>query len=216
MWEEELYSEGRHLNRYPYDQVVTFLFRNAPPRPRQTVRVIEVGCGAGNNLWFAAREGFTVCGIDGSPSAIAFARKRFADEGLTGDLRVGDFTSLPFPDESADLAFDRGALTCAGFEAATRAIAEIRRVLSPGGRFLFTPFSTRHTSCHARDHDGLVSPVTTGDLAGLGQICFYDEGDIATILGEGWQVLGLELQEISDRHTGHLHAVWCVTSEKLG
>jgi len=58
-WEQQIYGQGAHLNLYPFDVVVTFVFRNAPrDRPRSEVRIVEIGCGAGNNLWFAAREGF--------------------------------------------------------------------------------------------------------------------------------------------------------------
>ena len=37
-------------------------------------RILEVGCGMGNNLWFAAREGCRVSGLDAVESAIRFAR----------------------------------------------------------------------------------------------------------------------------------------------
>jgi hypothetical protein len=57
---DEIYGQGRHFNHYPYDAVVSFVFNNRPgDRPRDQVRVLEVACGAGNNLWFAAREGFS-------------------------------------------------------------------------------------------------------------------------------------------------------------
>jgi 2-polyprenyl-3-methyl-5-hydroxy-6-metoxy-1,4-benzoquinol methylase len=76
IWEEK-YSAG-HAQRYPWDPVVTFIFRNAPrDRPRSEVRILEVGCGTASNLWFAAREGFNVAGVDGGESAIAYAKQRF-------------------------------------------------------------------------------------------------------------------------------------------
>jgi SAM-dependent methyltransferase len=216
MWETAIYAERRYLNRYPYDFVVSFVFRYAPAGPRKAVNILEVGCGAGNNLWFAAREGFSVFGIDGSRSAIAHAQRRLADEGLQGDLRVGDFTSLPFDDASIDLAIDRGALTCAGFTVASRAVAEVRRVLKPGGSFVFNPYSTRYTSCApgSRSADGLVADITTGDLVGVGQICFYDEADVRRVLGEGWKILAFEFGEITDHCSGEVRAEWRVISRK--
>ncbi|MBK9203500.1 MAG: class I SAM-dependent methyltransferase [Candidatus Obscuribacter sp.] len=51
--------------------------------------------------------------MEGSASAIQYAQERFKLENLKGDLRVGDFTALPFTDNTFDLVIDRGALTCA-------------------------------------------------------------------------------------------------------
>ena len=214
----ELYGSGVQLNRYPWDAVVRFVHANSPPgRARADVGVIEVGCGAGANLWFAAREGFAVAGIDGSDSAIAYAQQRFADDGLTGDLRVGDFTELPWPDGSFDLAIDRAALTCCGRTAAERAVAELRRVLRPGGRLLFTPYSDRHPSAAAGlpGEDGVRSGIDAGALVGVGQICFYGRADIDRLL-DGWQLLAVEHHDVLDEldtAAARLRSHWHVVAE---
>ena len=71
IWERLYQAGGRHRNRYPFDSVVQFVFRHRPKDvPVNEVRILEVGCGAGNNLWFAALEGFQVTGIDASETAI--------------------------------------------------------------------------------------------------------------------------------------------------
>ena len=88
---EDAYRNG-HRQAYPWDAVVSFVMRNAPrDRPRDQVRILEVGCGTASNLWFASREGFNVSGIDISSDAIQFARTWFEREGLKGDLREGSF-----------------------------------------------------------------------------------------------------------------------------
>jgi SAM-dependent methyltransferase len=216
VWEEK-YRAG-HAQRYPWDFVVTFLFRNAPVgRPRRDVRVLEVGCGTASNLWCAAREGFDVCGIDGSPSAIASAKARFAAEGLAGDLRVGPFAPLPFATASADLAIDRGALTCVGFADGRAAIAEIRRVLQPGGRFLFNPYADDHTSCAASEAgaDGLRQNIAAGTMVGVGGVCFYGRADVERAL-EGWSVRSL--QHVAAVEWGgaarSIHSEWRAIAEK--
>ena len=94
---EDIYSSGRHLNRYPWDSVVSFIYRFKPNvEPRSKVNVLEIGFGSGSNLWFAAREGFSVFGVEFSPSAVEFATNRFKSDSLSGNLRLGDFCSLPF------------------------------------------------------------------------------------------------------------------------
>ena len=168
IWEEK-YADG-HIDRYPWDTVVSFVFRNIPrDKPRSDIRILEVGCGTGANLWFAAREGFNVSGVDASTSAINSARRRFNEDGLAGDLRVADFTSLPFSDMEFDIVIDRCSLVCCNFEMAKQAISEIHRVMKLGGRFFFNPYSDRHSS-YSSGHlgsDGLVSEITSGTMVGV-------------------------------------------------
>ena len=217
VWEAS-YAAG-HSQLYPWNAVVSFVFRYAPKeRARENVRVVEVGCGTGSNLWFAAREGFAVCGIDGSPTAIARARERFAQDGLIGDFRVAEFDKLPFDDGSFDLAIDRGALTCVGHAAGRAAVAEVARVLRPGGFFYFNPYSKRHSSAVAGTPgaDGLVRNIVRGTLVGAGGISFYGRDDVERALPAPWRirVLGhLERSDLLDENN-LVHAEWRVISEK--
>lgn len=209
-----LQAAGTHLSRWPWDAVVSFVFRHAPrDRDRRDVRILEVGCGGAPNLWFAAREGFSVAGIDGSEPGIAYARARFAEDGLEGDLRVGDFTSLPFEDGSFDLAIDRGAITCAGLSAGRRAVAEVQRVLVPGGAFLFNPYSDRHSSAASGrpGPDGVTLDIAAGSMVGVGQICFYGADDLDRALAHGWAVERREHLELAS-DDGSVHAEWRVVA----
>lgn len=219
-WEQEIYSQGHHLNRYPFDSVVSFVFRWRPrSQPATETRVVEVGCGVGNNLWFAAREGFSVAGIDGSATAIAHARARFTREGLTGELVVGNFAELPWADGSFDLAIDRCSLTCATPVLQRRAIAEVQRVLKPGGHFFFNGYSDRHTSAQAgvRLADGRVGQIAGGSLVGAGSLTFWSRADIDALFGEGWAIVTcehLELADAIDEHGGSRHTEWRVVARK--
>ncbi len=220
-WETDIYSQGRCLNKQPYDIVVQFVFRHFPRnRARHTVRILEIGCGAGNNLLFAAAEGFQVTGLDGSRSAVEHARRRFAQSGLQAELHVGDFTQLPFADESFDLAIDRGALVCTSLGSGRRAAAEVRRVLKPGGKFLFNPYSAAHTSASSGTpvDDGLVIDIDRGSLVSCGQLCFYRRADVDAVAADGWNVLQLEHMQATDlaRTPAEVHAEWRVILEKTG
>ena len=218
IWEEK-YSQG-HFQRYPWDTVVSFVFRNYPRhKQRHEVRILEVGCGTASNLWFAAREGFRVTGIDASPSAIEYAQKRFAKDNLTGDLRVGDFTQIPFEDDYFDLVIDRAAITCCGWSVAQQAVAEIRRVLQPEGKFFFNPYSDRHSSYISGKpgKDGLIFDISAGTLVDTGQICFYNRQQIEALFNQGWELQNVEhleiRQEIQPQHLSHTE--WRVISQKI-
>jgi SAM-dependent methyltransferase len=217
---EGIYSEGRALNRYPFDSVVQFIYRNySRAKPRAETKILEIGCGAGNNLWFAAREGFTVFGIDGSPSAIEYARKRFADEGLGGDFRIVDFVKLPFKDNTFDFVIDRAALTCSTTSDAAKTIAEVKRVLLPGGKFFFNPYSDHHSShvSGITGPDGLTVDISGGTLTGIGPVRFYGKREILGMFGAGWKVTGLRHVEFMDELTPpyDCHAEWILTAEKV-
>jgi SAM-dependent methyltransferase len=217
VWEEK-YANG-HEQRYPWDLVVSFVLRNAPrDRARSSVRILEVGCGTGANIRFAAAEGFTVSGVDGSTHAIARAKKRFEQEGLEGDLRVGDFTALPFEDSCFDLVIDRAALTCCGAGALSIALGEIWRVLKPEGRFLFNPYSDTHTGYRTGQAgpDNVIERIPDGDLAGVGQIHFVSRSEVDMLFRHGWRLLSVKRMELTEMlgRESPLHGEWRVIAAK--
>jgi ubiquinone/menaquinone biosynthesis C-methylase UbiE len=179
---------------------------------------MEIGCGAGNNLWFAAREGFSVAGVDGSPSAIKFAQKRFSDEGLNGDLRVADFIKLPFQDNAFDFVIDREALTCSPFADAQKTVAEVHRVLAPGGKFFFNPYSDRHSSFASGKPGpgGVTVDISGGTLTDIGPIFFYGKRDLHSLFATGWKLVSMRhieyMEELEPLY--NCHAEWIVVAEK--
>lgn len=178
-WEKDIYRAGLQLNRWPYSEVVSAFSRRRSTWPeREAPRVLEIGFGAGNNLWFLAEAGFDVAGIEYSATAVAHAQARLADLGLTADLRIGDLKELPFEDNSFDFVLDRGALT-QNLHADVRAAAEdIYRVLVPDGEFLsFTLFGEEHPG---RRHGKEVAPgssdhFTEGYFKTVGLTSFFSE-----------------------------------------
>jgi len=140
VWEETF--RNRAWGKYPPEHVVRFVARSfSRAADRSTLRLLEIGCGPGANVWFMAREGFSVSGIDGSPTAIQLAAQRLAEEGLRADLRAGDFTQLPWPDDSFDAVIENVSLYSNPTSAIERAINEVYRVLRPGAPFLSSFFS---------------------------------------------------------------------------
>lgn len=218
-WEDN-YQQGHAINRYPWDTVISFVFHHRPrDKSRAETRILEVGFGTGSNLLFAAREGFSVSGIEGSETAVAYARKRFEEEKLAGDLRVGDFTQLPFENDSFDLVIDRGALTCVGTSHLRAAIDEIRRVLRPGGKFHFNPYTDSHTSyCSGRQRaDGLTHDIMRGSLTTAGPVRFTARREIDSFLETGWQMESVKRLELTEMlgEAGDIHAEWRVVASKL-
>lgn len=102
-------------------------------------RVLDVGTGPGYLALAASRlvgaEGAAV-GIDASPEMIDRARMLAAREGARAEYRVVSAESLPFEEGSFDVAVSRLVLHHLPGDLKLRALAEVRRVLRPGGRLL--------------------------------------------------------------------------------
>ena len=96
--------------------------------------VLEVGCGIATDGARFARSGARYVGLDRSTDALELARRRFDLEGLEGRFESGPATELPFPEGTFDLVYSHGVLH--HIEGTEAAVAEIRRVLRPGGRIL--------------------------------------------------------------------------------
>jgi len=102
-------------------------------------RVLEIGCGPGHlSIRLARHHGLGVTGLDLDPAMIARARAN-THRAETGDQRrpeflVGDVAALAFPDESFDLVVS--TLSMHHWADPAAGLAEIGRVLRPGGRAL--------------------------------------------------------------------------------
>ena len=96
------------------------------------LKVLEIGCGLGTDGAQFAKAGADYTGVDLTKAAVELARKRFAVSGLEGKFQVADAENLEFADESFDLVYSHGVLHHTPDTEA--AVAEIWRVLRPGGR----------------------------------------------------------------------------------
>lgn len=193
-WENKIYGLGRHLNLYPHHSVVSFLMRKYPqPQNRTKIRVLEVGCGAGNNLWFAAREGFQVSGIDGSESAIEFARQRFDNDRLVGDFQVGDFQCLDWKSSTFDIVIDRQAVLCNRLDVIERSFDEVKRVLKKGGAFFSMIYSDRHPERINGRHlgDNSYDNFNVGYFKDCGTVHFSPVDEIKSIYGDRFEIKSL-------------------------
>ena len=95
--------------------------------------VLEIGIGTGRNLPHYGDD-VRLTGVELSPAMLEIARARAHELGREVDLRVGDAQALEFGDESFDTVVCTLSLCTIPDDRA--AVAEMRRVLRPGGRLL--------------------------------------------------------------------------------
>jgi SAM-dependent methyltransferase len=106
-------------------------------------RVLDVGCGNGYVLERYARAGARVTGVDLTEQAVDLTRRRFQLRGCRGELIVASAEALPFADASFDCVCSMGVLH--HIPDTSLGVAEVRRVLRPGGR-LITMFYSRESA----------------------------------------------------------------------
>ena len=122
-----------------YDKQIGFFDRHLFRDSRAWVcaqasgRTLEVAIGTGLNLPLYPA-GITLTGIDFSPAMLDIARRRAGELGATADLREADAQALPFAGDAFDTVVCTFSL-CA-IPDHRRALAEMRRVLRPGGLLL--------------------------------------------------------------------------------
>jgi ubiquinone/menaquinone biosynthesis C-methylase UbiE len=122
-----------------YDTVIAvaewLLFRGGRQWACRQVRdkVLEVGVGTGRNLPFYPPE-VHLTGIELSPAMLVRARARADQLDRPADLRQGDAQRLPFRDASFDSVI--ATLTLCSIPDDVAAVAEMARVLRPGGRLV--------------------------------------------------------------------------------
>lgn len=180
--------ENSRFGRYPPEELLRFMARNFYDVPdRSKVAVLEVGCGPGANIWYVAREGFAAFGLDGSKVALARAQERCVEEHVAVDLRQADAMNMPYQDGFFDAIFELECVYSNNLGDSKKIIAEVHRILKPGGLFFSKTFAT------GSDGDGKDTYVDKNFthidikddvlLEGDGVVRFTAQNEIADLYG---------------------------------
>jgi SAM-dependent methyltransferase len=162
-------------------------------------RVLDSGCGTGENTLLAAAHGADAVGIDLSGRAIERARAKAAERGLavrfeTGDvLRLGDL-ALAF-----DTVIDSGVFHVFDDEARARYVASLASVLGPGGHCYLICFSDRQP--------GEFGPRRVS------------QDELRAAFSDGWTVVSIDAEafELNDAAFGISSAqAWLAVIQRLG
>ena len=149
---------GARLTRYPI-----------PPFPLpggDGRELLDVGCNWGRWTIAATRAGWRPTGIDLAKKSVGAARRVAGQLGVEAEYVVADARELPFDDGSFAAVFSYSVLQHLAKEDVPRVVAEVRRVLRPGGLvWIEMP--------NARGPLNLVRQARRGFSAGSGQDVRY-------------------------------------------
>ncbi len=139
-WHEKLYAEQGFAaqRRYPNEELLRFMgahYFGIEPAARARMKILEVGCGSGANLWMIACEGYDAYGLDLSEEALKLCKLMLDRWGGTAQLSPGSMTGLPYQGSVFDAVVDVFSAYCLNQEEFSRYLDEVARVLKPGGRY---------------------------------------------------------------------------------
>ena len=220
-WEE---SYGRRENFVfsPSDEVVRFVSRRLRRRKdldevidvipgAEGARVVDVGCGIGRNMVFGTQMGLEMWGVDLSSRAIATAQEwmvRTAGSQARERAVVGDVRKLPWQDRHFDHALSDSALDSMTADIAAAGIAEVARLVKPGGYFYCNLISGVGISDDPEFAGELI--VNTAHERGTVQ-SYFNEAKVRQLMESHFEILECALHLIRDvvsgKEGGRWHAV---------
>jgi len=108
-------------------------------------RILDVGCGTGENAMFLAENGCSVAGVDIAHRAIELARKKAADRHFNVDFSVCDVLTLGscFREDEFDTVIDSGLFHALTDEERPVYVRQVYRVLKDGGQYFMMCFSDK-------------------------------------------------------------------------
>lgn len=153
---EDVFS-NQEWGKYPPIELVRFIARNFYSAPhREKIKILELGSGTGANLWFCAREDFTVYGIEGSQTACDFSIQRLHNNHLDeniGKIITGDYFKLldTFEENYFDAIIDVESLYCNPFKRTKEIVAKAFKKLKSGGKMFSMTFANKEWLCDDED-----------------------------------------------------------------
>lgn len=152
--------------------------------------VLEIGPGTGPNLAFYDKS-IRWTGIEPNPAMWPYLRQEAVRLGLTVDLREGRAEQLGVPDESCDAVVS--TLVLCSVRSPQWVLQEIRRVLRPGGRFVFIEHVAAPAGTGLRRFQQVIRPLWKPLTEG----CHPDRETWVTIEQAGFRTVQLEHFRIS-------------------
>jgi SAM-dependent methyltransferase len=188
-------------------------------------KVLDVGSGNGYVLSRYAKAGAEVVGVDLTQTAVDLCRRRFELMGLEGSFDIANAESLPFEDATFDCVCSMGVVHHT--PDTERAVAEIHRVLKPGGRVILMVYHRNsvlyqvnfrvHALLMRRDIQELVNEVDgvgnpKGDVYSRAELARllrdFEQLELFTRLVQGWMLAPRLTHRIPDRWLTPLERRW--------
>jgi cyclopropane fatty-acyl-phospholipid synthase-like methyltransferase len=158
-------------------------------------RLLDAGCGTGENTMMAAAHGADALGVDVAPNAITQARRKAAERGSAARFEVADVLDLGRMGLIADTVVDSGVFHVFDDEDRARYVASLAAVTRPGAMCYLLCFSDRQ-------------PGTMGPRR-------ITQDELTTAFRDGWVIAGITAETFAVNFGGASEAqAWLATIER--
>lgn len=215
---ESVYAQTGFGGGYPDIHLVRFVARTFYGKPnRSKVKLLELGCGVGANLWYLSQEGFDSHGIDISPSAIEKCGEHLASKNLKAKLFVGNAESTEFKAGTFDGVIDVECIYANRLAAIRKIFAEACRLLKRDGRFFGLLFSRGSWGDKTGDliEANTYANVPNRIFGHRGIAHFFSQEEIESLLQEaGFRYFEINLTYRTEDHQQNVIKEWIVQATK--
>jgi ubiquinone/menaquinone biosynthesis C-methylase UbiE len=188
----QILRNRRYSQEEPDELVVSFV--TLLKKKNKKMRVLDLGCGAGRNLIYAANQNFEVNGLEMSDTGLSFTKERLRKRNLEAHILKGDMNLLPYIDSCFDAAICIFAIYHQKLERIQTTISEIHRVLKKGG-ILLTNFHSKRSSMYGKGVEVEKDTFTRENGPEKGVIHYFtDEKEIRKLMGD-FKSVNIELRE---------------------
>lgn len=161
--------------------------------------VLDIGCGLGDNAIYLAQQGFSVTGLDISPTALITAEHRALDAGVTVSFAVSDATTLAGYTDAFDTVIDSGMFHCLDDDGKRAYAAAVHRATRAHATLLM--------ACFCDDN----SPTDTGlPRPAVGESLLRE-----VLGGAGWDIVSLEPVTVHRETQDDTLNFWYVRAQRV-
>ncbi|MHA1942782.1 MAG: class I SAM-dependent methyltransferase [Candidatus Thorarchaeota archaeon] len=157
-WDQIFTEKGRVFNdpHSDIERVLKSLSDN------ESKRILDLGCGSGRHVVYLANLGYDVYGFDASPKALSMTQDWLQEKNLTANL-TEHLMEKPFPydDNFFDAVISIQVIHHNLMRDIMKTVAEIERVLKPGGVF-FVTFPILHSGPVEEERDWKLVKIEEG------------------------------------------------------
>jgi len=146
-WSSFYANADEKMLRFPNEPLVRMIKGNYIPdvvKEYDGKKVLDIGFGHGNNLFFLSQQGFELYGIEVQEEICSLVSDRLERQSISSDLRRGTNRNIPFDDNMFDALVSWDVLHYeANEENICMALQEYHRVLKTGGRLYLSTIANK-------------------------------------------------------------------------